>query len=380
MAQKRDYYEVLGLDRSATDKDLKKSFRSLARKYHPDRSTEEDAEDRFKEIQEAYAVLSDEQKRAQYDRFGHKGVGASFGGGGFQGFNMNFDDIFSGNLNDIFSSMFGGGGGGRGGGRSRRGRDILVNHPISFQSMYDGDKEEMELDLQSTCSSCEGSGARDSSSVSTCDTCKGAGQVVVRQQMGPFVQQSTQACRDCRGEGQIITHPCKKCHGDGTVSKSQTIRFTIPSGAPDGTRMRMRGRGEPAPRGKGVNGDLIIELDVQLHPWFERDGADLIMSIPVGYPDLVLGTTVSLEHIDGKTLEIKIPKGATAGETLEIHGRGLPRQRGGRGNVVVLLKLHIPTKLDKATKKQLQELKGSLGVSPDDFGDKVREQAEERRQ
>lgn len=378
MAEKRDYYEVLGVDRNATDKDLKKSFRSLARKYHPDRSTEENAEDRFKEIQEAYAVLSDEQKRGQYDRFGHKGVGSAFGGGGFQGFNMNFDDIFSGNLNDIFSSMFGGGGG-RGGRRSQRGRDILVNHPVTFQAMFDGEKEEMELDLQDTCQECAGSGAKDPQDVSACEVCDGAGQVIVRQQMGPFVQQSTQTCRNCRGEGQLISNPCKKCSGDGLVSKSQTIRFTVPAGAPDGTRMRMRGRGEPAPRGKGTKGDLIIELDVQPHYWFERDGADLIMSIPVGYPDLVLGATVSLDHLDGKSLDIVIPKGATAGETLEIRGRGLPRQRGGRGNVIVLLKLHVPSKLTKGTKKQLAELQDSLGISQHEYADKVREQAEERR-
>jgi molecular chaperone DnaJ len=375
MSAKRDYYEVLGVDKNANDGELKKAFRSLARKHHPDKSSDEDAEERFKEIQEAYAILSDAEKRQVYDRFGHEGLSGG-GGGGFQGFHMNFDDIFSGDLNDLFSSFFGGGQ------RRRvsRGSDVLLRHQVDFQTMVDGASEEVELDLLDDCSTCDGSGAQDPDAVRHCTSCGGRGSVTIRQQVGPFmVNQSTQACPKCNGIGKIIDSPCKKCSGGGRESRKQKIRFEIPAGAANGTRLRMRGRGEPAPRRGGEPGDLIIQIVVKEHRWFERDGADLIMSLPVGYPDMALGAKISLDHIDDKPLIIDIPKGSSAGQTIEIRGRGLVGRRGQRGSVIVLLKLHMPKKFDKATKKSLENMRKAISIDASEIENYVSKEAEERR-
>ncbi|MDP7203028.1 MAG: DnaJ domain-containing protein, partial [Candidatus Poseidoniaceae archaeon] len=218
MVEKRDYYEVLGVDRSADGKELKSAFRSLARRYHPDKNDDADADERFKEIQEAYAVLSDTQKRSSYDRFGHEPPGGSpFGAGGFSGFRMNFDDIFSGDLGDLFGSFFGGGGRRRQ--RASRGHDVLLRHLVSLQSVFDGSEEEVELDLVRSCDECEGSGAEEPESVITCSSCAGRGQVTVREQMGPFINQTTRTCVDCGGSGNSIETPCAECDGSGQMKK-----------------------------------------------------------------------------------------------------------------------------------------------------------------
>ena len=373
MSDKRDYYEVLGVEKNASEGDLKNAFRSLARKYHPDRSTEDGAEDKFKEIQEAYAVLSDQEKRAQYDRFGHNGPGGSpfggFGGGG--GFNINLEDILGG---DFFSSMFGGGGG-----RSsrRRGNDIRIRHTVSLQDIYSGSSEEVELELPTPCDACDGTGA-EGGETQTCPDCNGQGRVRMRQQVGPFVQDVVRECPTCNGAGQTAANTCSPCDGTGQTMKMTTLRFSIPAGTEEGTRLRMRGRGQPAPKGKGQQGDLFIEIEVEEHPWFERSGPDLIMSLPLGYADLVLGTTVSLDHLDGKNLTIKVPAGTNSGDTLEIRKRGLPgRRSGGRGDVIVLVKLHMPKKVDKKSKKALQELRSSL--APADLIDRIKKDASDRR-
>ena len=372
MSDKRDYYEVLGVEKSASESDLKNAFRSLARKYHPDRSTEENAEDKFKEIQEAYAVLSDAEKRAQYDRFGHNGPsGSPFGGFGGGGFNINLEDILGG---DFFSSMFGGGGG-----RSnrRRGNDIRIIHTVSLLDIYNGSTEEIELDLPTQCEPCGGTGA-EGGETSTCGDCNGQGRVRMRQQVGPFVQDVVRECPTCNGVGQTSTNSCSLCAGTGQTTKATTLRFSIPAGAEEGTRLRMRGRGAPAPQGKGQQGDLFIEIEVEEHPWFERSGPDLIMSLPLGYADLVLGTSITLEHLDGKDLTIKIPAGTNSGETLEIRKRGLPgRRSGGRGDIIVLVKLHMPKKVNKKTKKALQEVKEAL--APSDMIERIKQDAKDRR-
>ena len=373
LSEKRDYYEVLEVSKDADEKELKKAFRSLARKYHPDKNDAPDADEKFKEIQEAYAVLSDSEKRRNYDRFGHNAPGGSpFGPGGFQGFNINLDDILGG---DFFSNIFGG--------RRRRstqsqGNDILIRHEISLESVLNGEKDEIEIDLPSICDDCNGTGAKDGVT-SECSECNGAGQVRIRQQIGPFVQDSIRPCSQCNGSGRTFTNRCKTCAGNGKVSESQVLRFNIPKGAQDGTRLRMRGKGQPAPFGKGIAGDLFIELIVEEHPWFERNGMDLIMSLPLGYSDLALGNTVNLPHIDGKDLLIKIPAGTNSGDTITIPSRGVPSGRGvGRGDVVVLCKLHMPKKLDKATRKALEGLRESLNGKVD-IVDKIIEDAENRR-
>ncbi len=373
MSDKRDYYEILGVSKDADESELKKSFRSLARKYHPDKNDAPDADEKFKEIQEAYAVLSDGDKRRNYDRFGHNSPGGSpFGPGGFQGFNINLDDILGG---DFFSSFFGGGSR-----RSsqRQGHDILVRHEIKLEAVLEGGKDEIEVDLPISCVDCEGTGAKDGVTTQ-CSECNGAGQVRVRQQIGPFVQDSVRACSRCKGVGRSAAARCKSCSGDGLQSESQTLRFSVPKGAQDGTRLRMRGKGQPAANGNGVHGDLFIEIIVGEHNWFERNGMDLIMSLPLGYADLALGTTITLPHIDDSDLVIKVPAGTNSGDTITIRARGLPSNRGiGRGDVVILCKLHMPSKFDKGTKKSLDSLREKLAGSGD-IVDKIIDDAKDRR-
>lgn len=372
MVEKRDYYEVLGVDKSAGDKELKNAFRSLARKYHPDRSTEDDAEDKFKEIQEAYAVLSDPEKRQMYDRYGHNNPGGSpFGGFGGGSFNINLEEILGG---DFFSSFFGGGSR-----RSRnRGNDVIVRYSINLESVFEGTSEELEIELPTTCDDCSGSGAEDGDIIS-CSNCGGQGKIRARQQVGPFVQDVIRDCPNCSGMGQIIKTKCKTCKGSGQELKETKLRFTIPKGAEDGTRLRMRGKGEPALRGRGENGDLFIELELEQHDWFERSGADLIMSLPLQYSDLVLGTIIKLPHIDGSELKINVPKMTNSGETIEIRGKGLPRIRGsGRGDVVVLVKLEMPKKVSKSELKQLESTRHNY--NDEELQQRIKQDAKKRRQ
>lgn len=363
---KRDYYEVLGVDRGADEKALKNAFRRLARRYHPDRSDEPDAEDRFKEIQEAYAVLSDPQKRAQYDRFGHDGPGmGGFGGGG-----INISDLFGGS--DIFSAFFGGGG------TSERGRgaDMVYHHTVRFEDVMNGSEEQVELDLPTSCLPCEGTGA-EGALLDSCDACGGRGVTSRVVQMGPFQTRQDRACSMCNGRGRTPRASCGSCRGRGRVDRSTTLRFNIPPGAEDGTRLRLRGKGEPGRDGQAA-GDLFVEIDVAPHAWFERNRNDLIMSLPLGFADLALGTKVTLDHVDGSPLEIIVPRGSSSGETIEIPRRGLPRLRGGgRGDVIVLLKLHMPATLSKSTKRALEDLRKEL--APQDLEERIRSEASERR-
>ena len=352
MSGKRDYYEVLGVSKDASDAELKNSFRRLARKYHPDRSDEPDADSKFKEAQEAYAVLSDSQKRSQYDRFGHDGP-QGFGGFGGGGFNINIEDLFGG---DIFSSFFGGGSRSQ---RRNRGKDILMRHAVDLSSLIEEQEEEVEVDLPVACKPCAGTGAENGEQM-TCNQCNGQGRVrqVIRQ--GPFQQQVIADCDKCAGKGKISKSRCKECSGKGKVTEKRKLRFTIPAG------------------GEGESGDLFIEIEVIEHPWFERNNTDLIMSLPIGYSDLVLGKTITIEHIDGAPLDIKIPKNSNSGDTIEIKRRGLPSMRGRyRGDVIILLKLFMPKKVSKLVKKQLEDMRDN--ISPDDFMSAIREDAKSRR-
>ena len=236
----------------------------------------------------------------------------------------------------------------------------------------------MDAELPILCIDCDGTGAKDGIT-KQCSECDGSGQVRVRQQIGPFVQDSVRACPSCEGSGRISAAKCKTCAGDGLQSESQKLRFTVPKGAQDGTRLRMRGKGQPAPKGNGDSGDLFIELVIEEHQWFERNGMDLIMSLPLGFSDLALGTNVTLPHIDDKDLVIKVPSGTNSGDTITIPARGLPSSRGvGRGDVVVLCKLHMPSKLDKSSRKSLEELREKLSGSKDMIT-KIIDDANERR-
>lgn len=371
MSDKRDYYEVLGVAKDASDSDLKNAFRRLARKYHPDRSDEPDADSKFKEAQEAYAVLSDSQKRSQYDRYGHDGP-QGFGGFGGGGFNINIEDLFGG---DIFSSFFGGGSSRSQ--RRNRGKDILMRHAVDLSSLIEDSEEEVEVDLPVACKPCSGTGAENGEQM-TCNQCNGQGRVrqIIRQ--GPFQQQVVTDCDKCAGRGKISKSRCNDCSGRGRITENRKLRFTVPAGAETGTRLRMKGRGEPSPNGGGESGDLFIEIEVIEHPWFERNSTDLIMSLPVGYSDLVLGRTITIEHIDGAPLDIKVPKNSNSGDTVEIKRRGLPSMRGKyRGDVIVLLKLFMPKKVNKLVKKQLEDMRDT--TSPSDFMSAIREDAKSRR-
>jgi len=376
VAEKRDYYEVLEVPKDADQDALKKSFRSLARKYHPDKNPDDsEAEQLFKEVQEAYAVLSNPEERRQYDMFGHDSPGGSpFGPGGFQGVNINLDDLFSGGFESLFSGMFGGGRTSRG----RRGHDVLLRHSISLENVYDEAEIEISAKLSAACESCDGTGAQTPGDLQRCSTCEGQGRIMQQARVGPFVQQMVTDCPDCSGSGNIIRKRCSDCSGTGSTKREQKLRITIPKGAEDGLRIRHRGKGEPIANGQ--SGDLYIQLDVDPHPWFERDGPDLIMALPLGYPEMMLGTQVELPHIDGKPLVIDVPAGAKPSETLLVRGRGMPHRRGrGRGDVTILLKLHIPEKFNKSMRSTLEEMRSSFGLPISDIEDAVRREATDRR-
>jgi molecular chaperone DnaJ len=377
MAEKRDYYEVLGVGKDASDGDLKKAFRSLARKHHPDKNPDDsEAEHLFKEVQEAYAVLSNPDQRRQYDMFGHDSPGGSpFGPGGFQGVNINLDDLFGGGgFESIFSGMFGGGRASRG----RRGSDVLLRQPITLEEVFTEAEIEVSAKLSASCESCNGTGAKSPDDIQTCSTCDGQGRIVQQARVGPFVQQMVSDCPDCNGQGKAIRNPCSECRGTGSTKSEQKLRIQIPTGAEDGLRLRHRGKGEHIVNGQA--GDLYIQFEVTPHAWFERDGPDLIMALPLGYPEMMLGTKVELPHIDGNPLVIDVPAGAKPSETLLIRGRGMPYRRGrGRGDVTVLLKLHVPGKFDKTMISTLEEMLPSFGLPIEDVEDAVRREAEDRR-
>ena len=379
MSKKRDYYEVLGVDRKASDPELKKAFRSMARKYHPDKNPDDsEAEARFKEVQEAYAILSNPEERRKYDMFGHDRPGGSpWGAGGFQGVNISFDDIFGGGFDSIFSSLFGGGSRQR----SNRGADLLVRHVVTFQDAFTGVEEELEIDVLNRCSGCDGSGSATADGVRVCPTCDGRGRLTRIERIGPFHQQVTQDCRACGGDGRIIQNPCKTCRGEGRAEQSKKVRFSVPPGIESGTRLRLSGHGESSRSENGRPGNLYIEIEVQSHDWFERDGADLLMALPVSYVDLVLGATIEIPHIDGENLKVKIKAGMKPGETITILDRGLPITRGGRGRgaVMVLLKLAMPGKVSRASKKQLEQMREDLGSGHSNIVDDILDEARDRR-
>lgn len=355
MSSKRDYYKVLGVDRDATDADIKKAFRRLARQYHPDVNKDGDAETRFKEINEAYEVLSDREKRAMYDRFGHAGPQAGFGTGGFGDFSG------FGGIEDIFDSFFGGM---RTGTATRRGptrgADLRYDLSIEFEEAVFGCEKEIIVPRHETCPQCNGTGAEPGTQPIRCPQCNGTGEIRRQQQtfLGSFVQVTT--CPRCQGEREIVTTPCTQCRGAKVVEVERPIMVKIPAGVDDGTRIRLAGEGEPGTRG-GPTGNLYVVLHVKPHPHFRRDENNILLEMGINIAQAALGDKVMVPTLDGDE-ELVIPAGTQTGETFRLRGKGVPYlRRSGRGDQLVVIQVMTPTKLNAEQKELLAELGKTLG-------------------
>jgi molecular chaperone DnaJ len=364
---KRDYYEILGVSRTATADEIKAAYRKLALKYHPDRNPDnKEAEEKFKEAAEAYEVLSDAKKRPQYDQFGHAGMGAGMGGHGGHG-GMNMDDIFE-SFGDIFGSMFGGGAGGgsrkrkKSGPEPKRGHDLTKEIEISLKDSFLGVKKEISYYHFFSCDTCKGFGAKSGTKATQCNTCHGNGQVQYKQ--GFFIY--AQVCGTCGGDGYIIASPCTSCNGQSRVQKYDKFTITIPEGIFDGAELRITGKGDAGVYGGG-EGDLFVKINVLPDKNFKRVGDDLVCNVLLTYPQLVLGSQVEIESIDGTKESIKVPKGCPVDEKIMVTGKGFPRLKSStRGNLVVVAKCHIPKKLSSEAKKALTEYSTLIGTSTDD--------------
>jgi len=351
MNNRRDYYEILGVDRSATQQEIKKAYRRLARQYHPDVSDAPDAETRFKELNEAYEVLSDPEKRATYDRFGHAGSG----GMGFD-FGFGFRDPF-----EIFEEVFGRGFGFRTSTRRgpRRGSDLRYDLNLTFEEAVFGCEKEIEVTRYEVCQACKGSGAEPGTSPVRCSECKGSGQVrqVQHSILGSFVNVTT--CPVCRGEGETIPIPCSQCNGEKQVYVTRRLSVTIPPGVDRGTRIRLAGEGEMGEHG-GPSGNLYVVLDVEPHSIFQRRGDDILVELQINVAQAALGAEVKVPTLEGEE-EISIPAGTQSGTVLRLRNKGVPHlQKNGRGDELVLMRVAIPTKLSREQKRLFQELGRTL--------------------
>ncbi|HEY6361284.1 MAG TPA: molecular chaperone DnaJ [Vicinamibacterales bacterium] len=351
---KRDYYEVLGVPRSAPEADIKSAYRKLALKYHPDRNPgDKAAEDKFKEAAEAYSVLADTDKRHMYDRFGHAGLGGAATGGFDPTVFTGFEDILGG-LGDIFGlgDMFGGG---RRRGGAQRGADLRYDLEISFEESARGAEMSIQIPRQEKCDTCHGSGATPGSKPTTCPQCHGRGQL--RYQQGFFTVART--CSQCRGSGSIIASPCPACRGSGRVQKERKLTVRIPAGIATGQRLRLNGEGEGGPGG-GPHGDLYVVIHVQEHQFFQRDGNDLYCEIPLNFTTLALGGDITIPTLDGDE-PFTIPEATQTGTTFRLRGRGMPDVSGrGKGDLLITVKVITPKKLTREQRKLLEQLSGSL--------------------
>ena len=351
---KRDYYEVLGVSKGSDEKEIKKAYRRVAMKYHPDRNPDApDAEDKFKEASEAYEILSDREKRAAYDQYGHAGVDPQMGGGGFQG--GNFSDIFG----DVFGDIFGGGGG-RGGGRGgpQRGSDLRYTLDISLEHAVKGTTVKIRVPTLVACEPCDGSGSKPGSSTSNCGTCNGMGQV--RMQQGFFQVQQT--CPNCRGKGKVISDPCTSCRGQGRVEETKTLSVKVPPGVDTGDRIRLSGEGEAGPDG-GPPGDLFVQISVQAHEIFERDGKHLYCEVPINFADAALGGELEVPTLDGR-VKLKIPAETQTGKLFRLRGKGVKPVRGGAvGDLLCRVEVETPVSLNKRQKELLEEFQETMADS-----------------
>ena len=372
--QKRDYYEVLGVSKGASDDEIKKAYRKLAKKYHPDMNPgDKEAEAKFKEVNEAYSILSDSEKRARYDQFGHAGVDPNYGaggpGGGFGGFDMGDID-----LGDIFGSFFGGGFGGFGGSASSRrngpqkGESLRASLTVSFEEAAFGCEKEINLNRTEECEACHGSGAEPGTTAETCPDCRGTGVVRVQQRTGGFAFSSTAPCSRCRGTGKIIHTPCKACGGSGSVKKTKRVTVSIPAGIDDGQAISLRGQGNAGKNG-GPAGDLIVAVHVKPHPQFHRDGTTVLYEQPVTFYQAVMGAELEIPTIDGK-VKYNLPAGTQTGTTFRLRGKGIPELRGrGRGDQYVTVRVQVPTSLNGEQKEALRAFAEAMGEDvPEESG------------
>ena len=362
MATKGDYYEILGVDKGVTQEELKKAYRKLAIKYHPDKNKEPGAEEKFKEISEAYGVLSDSEKRSKYDQYGHAGVDGTWSQEDiFRG--VDFEDLFRGfgGGGGVFDIFFGGRGGRRGG--PQRGSDLRTDMTISFEDAYKGVEREIEIPRTETCPLCDGSGAKPGTDVKTCRTCGGSGQTT-RAQQTPFGQfMTTSPCPTCRGQGKTIDTPCTKCHGSGQVQKHRKIKVKIPAGIESNSRMRVGGEGEHGTKG-GPPGDLYVDIYVKPHRLFKRVGNNILLGTKISFTQASLGDEIMVPTVDGK-VKLKIPAGTQPGATYRIKGKGMPNIHGhGQGDLNVKVDVNVPKKLSEKQKELLRKFAELSGEKP----------------
>lgn len=352
MAEKRDYYDVLGINKNATDEEIKSAYRKLAKKHHPDLNKDnKEAEEKFKEANEAYEVLSDADKKMKYDQYGHAGVdpNSGFGGGGFGGFDVD--------LNDIFGSFFGGGfGGGRRNG-PQRGNDIHQQMELTFEEAAFGAPKNVNIYRSETCDTCQGSGAKEGTSPQTCPVCKGTGQVKTTA-MGAFSMLST--CNRCHGKGQIITEPCTKCQGRGSVRRSRTIEVKFPAGIDDGQTISVSGEGEVGSRG-GRPGDLLLTVSIKPHAMYKRKGSDVYCDYVISFAQAALGADIEVPTLDGK-VKYHVPEGTQPNSVFRLKDRGITKLRGyGKGDEYVTVKVDVPKSLNSEQKQKLKEFSDLMG-------------------
>ncbi|MFV0365176.1 MAG: molecular chaperone DnaJ [Mangrovibacterium sp.] len=375
MSTKRDYYEILGVSKSATPEEIKKAYRKMAIKYHPDKNPDNhEAEEKFKEAAEAYEVLSNQEKRQRYDQFGHAGM--NDGGGGFGGHDMSMDDIFS-MFGDVFGGRGGFGGFGGGGGRQRvnRGSDLRIKVSMNLQEVAEGVEKKLKLKKDVACDACHGSGGKNTT---TCSSCNGSGQVtrVVNTMLGQM--QTSQPCSTCGGEGKVIKDKCSKCHGEGIVRGEEVVTFKIPAGIAEGMQLNVSGKGN-AGRRNGINGDLHVLIKEESHPELVRDGNNLIHNAFLSFPDFTLGSSIEVPTIDGKA-KLTIEAGTQPEKVLRLRGKGLPDINGyGRGDLLVRIHAWVPKKISNEEKKMMEKLQSSesFAVKNDNndksFFDKVKD-------
>ncbi len=362
---KRDYYEVLGVSKEATKEEIKKAYRKQALKFHPDKNPgDKKSEENFKEAAEAYEVLSNDEKKSRYDRYGHAGLGNS--GNGFGGHGMTVEDIFS-SFGDIFGDAFGGfggfGGGGRRGKRVSKGTNLRVKVKLTLQEIASGTEKKIKVSKYDTCDTCQGTGAADASSMSTCSTCHGSGHVtrITNTMLGQM--QTSSVCPSCGGEGKTITKKCTACYGEGIVQKEEVIKINIPAGVAKGMQMTVGGKGN-APRRGGINGDLLVVFDEEEHPELIREGNDLIYNLFISIPDAIIGTHVEVPTVENN-VKIKIEPGTQPGKILRLRGKGLPEVNGyGRGDLLVNVNVWIPKNVNRDELKVFEKLRESDSFTP----------------